>query len=102
MTLAAAPLDVVAGQRVSVEADFRLGGVLTDPTVVTVYLRSPNAALTTLVYPTTGLTRDMQGVYRVEFTASAAGSWGVRFEGSGGGVEAAKETFVNVNPSLVV
>jgi hypothetical protein len=100
--VATTPTTVVVGQRVSVESDFRLGGVLTDPTVVTAYVRAPNAVLTTYTYPATSLTRDTAGVYRVEFTATNAGSWGVRFEGSGGGVEAVGETFINVHASQVV
>lgn len=100
--MSSTPLQVIVGQRVSVEGAFRLGGVLTDPLVVKAYTRAPNGALTTLTYPTTDLTRDMAGVYRIEFTATAAGTWAVRIEGSGGGVEAINETFVNVNASSVI
>lgn len=94
-------LDPVVGSRIAAESTFRISGVPTDPTIVTVYVRSPNGVLTTAVYPTTDLTQESVGTYRYEFSADLAGSWAVRFEGTGS-VEAAGEQFITVSPSRVL
>lgn len=94
------PQPIIVGARVSVEADFRLAGVLTDPIAVTAIVRSPGGDASDYTFPTT-ITRDAAGVYRVEFTADEAGPWAVRFEGSGL-VEAVNETLVSVQPSSVI
>jgi hypothetical protein len=94
-------LDPVVGSRIAAESTFRISGVPTDPTIVVVYVRSPNGVLTTATYPTTDLTQESVGTYRYEFTANVAGSWAVRFEGTGA-VEAAGEQFIVVSPSRVL
>lgn len=91
----------VVGSRLAAESTFRIEGVSTDPTIVVVYTRSPNGVLTTATFPTLDLTQIDTGIYRYEFNADVAGSWGIRFEGSGA-VEAAAEQIITVAPSRVI
>lgn len=93
-------VEPIVGARVAAEANFRLAGVLTDPVAVSAVVRSPAGDVETYGYPTT-ITRDTEGVYRVEFTASMPGPWAVRFEGSGV-LEAVNETTIQVRPSAVL
>lgn len=92
------PLEAVVGSRIAAEVSFRVGGVLTDPTVVVAKALSPNGVLTSVTYPDTSLVQEAPGVYRFEFQANVAGLWPVRFEGSGA-VEAVGEQVVIVQPS---
>lgn len=94
-------VDPVVGSRIAAETTFRIAGVPTDPTIIVAYVRSPNGVLMTATYPTVDFTREDVGMFRYEFNADVAGSWAVRFEGSGA-VEAAGEQFVTVSPSRVL
>lgn len=91
----------VTGSRVAIDVEFRVAGVLTDPTVVTASVRSPNAVLITETYPSTNLTRTGIGLFRFEFPVDVEGQWWARFESSGA-VEAASEIPVQVDPSRVL
>lgn len=93
-------IEPITGSRVAVEANFRLAGVATDPVAVTAVVRSPGGDTESFGYPTT-ITRDVTGVYRLEFTATQPGPWAVRFEGSGV-LEAVNETTIQVRPSAVL
>lgn len=93
--------EIYVGARASVECNFRVAGVLADPLAVSAIVRSPSGNVTTYSFPA-DLSKDATGVYRCEFTVTEAGSWGVRFEGSGGPVEAVGEELVSVLSSNVI
>jgi hypothetical protein len=92
--------DPIVGSRLSSECNFRIAGVLTDPAAVICTVKSPAGNVTTYTYPA-AIFRDTAGVYRAEFVADEAGTWWVRFEGSGV-VEAVNETAVSVRASSVI
>ncbi len=52
-----------------------LAGNLTDPTTVTVKLRSPSGVITTYTYASASVTKDSTGVYSRVLTFSEAGVW---------------------------
>lgn len=93
--------DYVQGQRVTVDAEFRLAGVLTDPTVVIATVRSPSGAMLELAYPSADLLRVEQGLYEASLTANEAGTYSIRFSGAGV-IDAVGEAFVNVAASRVI
>lgn len=93
--------EYVQGQRVTVDAEFLLEGVLTDPTVVTVNVRSPSGAALELAYPSADLSRVETGLYEASLTANEAGTYSIRFSGAGV-IDAVGEAFVNVQPSRVI
>jgi hypothetical protein len=84
--------DVGDGVRATVE--FRnLAGALANPTSVVAKLKNPAGTVTTLAWshPSTGL-------YYVDFTFTAPGTWWLRFEGTGT-VVAAQEFAMRVRPT---
>lgn len=91
----------VQGQRVTVDAVFRLHGVAQDPSVVTAVVRTPSGVQVTLAYPSADLTRVETGVYEASLQAEEAGTYSIRLSGAGV-VDAVGEAFVNVAASRVI
>jgi hypothetical protein len=92
----------VVGAEVRVSATYTVAGVLTDPTTVTVRIKTPGGTKTTYVYGQDGeVVRDSTGAYHLDVTASVAGYWHYRFEGTGVAA-GAKESKFNVNSSAFV
>lgn len=91
----------VQGQRVTVDVEFRLDGVRTDPTVVIGTIRSPSGVTVELVYPSADLTRVDVGLYEAAWNSDEPGTYAVRISGAGV-VDAVGEAFVNVAPSRVI
>jgi hypothetical protein len=94
-------MDFVTGQPLVVEIEFRLEGVLTDPSIVRCLVRSPTGEVRELVYPSASVTRRATGIYRVSVLADKPGTWAFRGT-SVGVVEAVKEVATNVAPSMVL
>jgi hypothetical protein len=95
-------LPVYVGQRILVEAEFRLLGVPTDPTIIQVSSRNPGTGATVvLTYPATELTRRDVGLYEAAIVVDTAGQWHFRAEGAGV-VDAVSETSVDVLASTVL
>jgi hypothetical protein len=74
---------VYAGQNLLIECEFRLNGVPTDPTVVTVAYRTPSGTQSTLTYPNSNLVRRSDGLFEASVPAEEAGTWAFRAEGVG-------------------
>lgn len=68
-------------------------GVATDPTAVTCQVKSPSAT-TTYTYNPGTVVKDSTGVYHLDVSASAAGQWWYRWEGTGAVEQADEGTFV--------
>lgn len=67
-----------------VTAQFKVAGVLTDPSTVTSKVIRPDGVETTYTYPDVqNLTKDSVGIYRAKGTASLAGQWYVIITGTG-------------------
>lgn len=92
---------VYQGQRIYIEAEFRLLGVPTDPTVVQVTARSPSGSNVTLTYPSEDLTRRDTGLFDAAFLVDVPGIWYFRPEGAGE-VDAVDELSLEVFQSNVI
>jgi len=73
------------GEEVRLTGTFRVGGVLTDPTVVTLTIRDPNGAQTT---PTA--TKSTTGTYYADLAVATEGLYHYRFEGTAPALGAAE------------
>ncbi len=73
------------GQMVRVTATFNdSSGMETNPTSVVAKYRSPNGAVTSLVYGTDAdVVRDSTGIYHIDLLLNAEGVWHYRVEGTG-------------------
>jgi len=66
------------------EVTFEVGGVETDPTALTLTVRSPDGASTDYVYLTdVEVVRDSAGVFHADIPAPDDGPWAWRWEGTG-------------------
>lgn len=84
------------GDSVRLRANFtNLAGVATDPTAVTVRIRSPLGVVTTPAATNDALT---VGAFYYDLTVTSAGTWFYRFEGTGA-VTAADEDTIQVERS---
>ena len=93
--------EYVIGARVAIEADIRVAAAYTDPTTVRFKVRTPAGVVTTYEYPTaTQIVKEAVGMYRLEFTVTAAGTWWVRLEVLGV-AEGAQEIPLIVTASMV-
>jgi len=82
------------GDLVRLTATFQIGGVNTDPTAVYLYIRSATGALTTLQYGVDGaIVKSATGVYRYDYSASAAGNVTYRWAGTGAAQAAEQGSF---------
>lgn len=89
------------GQRVLVEAEFRLLGVPTDPTIIQFYARNPrDRSIVVLTYPNIHLTRVATGLYEADFQVTDPGQWHFRAEGAGV-VDAVVEVHLDVLASNI-
>lgn len=91
----------INGDTIRVTATFTVDGAATDPTTVTLRVKAPSGTTTVYTYTDGHLTRVSAGVYRKDVLFNAAGSWYVRWEGTGAaaGVE---EEAITVSRSKVV
>ena len=72
------------GQKVRCSVDFKVNGVLTDPTTVTCKVKDPSGTVTTYVYGTdAALVKDAVGQYHVDVITDEKAEWNFRFEGTG-------------------
>lgn len=59
-------------------------GVLADPTTVTVKIRKGDGTIVVKTFPTdTDIVKDSTGVYHIDIDTDVAGTWTVRFAGTG-------------------
>lgn len=86
------------GETVEFEATYKVGGVLTDPLTVALFLKRPSDGT---VLTATGISHPGAGVYRFEYTFPEDGQWFFRWE-STGPAAAAKEGSVLVRKSKVL
>lgn len=75
--------NVFEGQRILIEVEFRLNGVPTDPTVVTVASHSPTGVQSTVTYPAESFIRRSAGLYEASILVNEHGTWTFRSEGAG-------------------
>jgi hypothetical protein len=89
------------GDLVRLSVDFTVSGVYTDPTAVTLKLRSPAGVETTSTYNGVAqvppITRSSAGRFYADFAPTAEGVWEYRYAGTGL-VQAAERAEFFVNP----
>lgn len=91
----------IVGGSTDVSVAFKVSSALTDPSTVTLWIKSPNGTETALVYGTDDeVERVSAGVYTSHVSLTAAGRWVFRYEGTGA-CEAADETLITVRASAV-
>lgn len=76
------------GTAATVTTTFALSGVLTDPTTVTLQVRTPAGVFTTYTYANSQITRNSTGIYHRDVTLDAEGIWTFRTAGTGAVVAA--------------
>ena len=94
-------LPVYVGQRITLEIEFRLFGVPTDPTIVQVTSKDPMTGSSTVItYPDELLTRTDVGQYEASVQVATPGQWHFRTEAAGI-VDAVTEAYLDVQPTSV-
>ncbi len=71
------------GQRVRLSVTFRVDGVLTDPTTVTLKVMDPEGNIDTYVYGVSTVQKESLGVYYADIIPDEEGEWNYRYEGTG-------------------
>lgn len=74
---------IYVGQRITIEIEYRLLGVPTDPTIVTCTSRSPLGTVSTLTYPNEAFIRRSAGLFEASILVDEAGTWIFRGESAG-------------------
>lgn len=82
------------GDSVRTTALFKVNGTLTDPSGITLRVKSPSGSITTLTYPT-GISKNSTGSYSADIELTASGDWWYRWE-STGTVRSARERRLSV------
>lgn len=84
-------MSYIKGDTIRVTATFTVADVATDPATVTLRVKDPAGTTTVYTYALTEITKVSTGVYRKDVQMSTAGTWYVRWEGTGtaAGVEEA-------------
>ncbi len=80
---------------VSLYAAFRVRatGTLTDPTTVSLKLRTPSGVATTYTYAGTTVTKDSTGRFSKQVTVDEAGVWAFQWAGTGTVAKVEEGTF---------
>ena len=72
---------------------FQVAGVDTDPTTITLKIKTPAAVTTTYTYALGEITKSATGRYYRDVTLDQVGVWYYRFEGAGAVISAGEENF---------
>jgi hypothetical protein len=88
-------IEFVLGNLVRCTTTFRnTANAVADPTAITFKFKTPAGAITTYTYGVDQqLVKDSTGVYHVDLTANAVGTWNYRFAGTGTVVAATEGDF---------
>lgn len=89
------------GQTVRITATFKVSGVETDPTTVTLIVKSPSGVTTTYTYSLAELERVSAGVYYKDISISAAGRWHYGWVGTGTVAAAVEQTMIGKTPIVL-
>ena len=85
------------GARIKLQASFTVAGVLTDPTAITLKVKTPSNVITTYTYAAGQIIKSATGIYYKEIDVVEDGAWHYRWESTG--VIAVGEAYLEVNPS---
>jgi len=92
----ASGLSYLEGSTVRVQATFAVGGTDTDPTTVTLKVKSPSAVTTSYTYALSEVTKSATGVYYKDLgpTILTAGTWWYRWIGTGAAAGVAETAII--------
>jgi hypothetical protein len=95
------------GDQVRLSVNFKVNGVLTNPTGITATVRAPDG--TTTNYLSGQITNDGVGLYHLDITADQPGQWTYKFVGTGAAADVGPGVFYirpdptsNLDPQLYV
>jgi hypothetical protein len=71
------------GNSIKTTATFKVGGVLTDPTTVTLKVMDPTETVSTYTYALAQVTKLSTGVYYKDVASSTVGIWRTEWVGTG-------------------
>jgi len=91
----------MVGNQIKCQATFTVGGTATDPTTITARVKDPTGTITVYTFALATVTKTATGIYNVSVTMNLAGSWWVRWEGTGT-VVATEEESVIISDSNVI
>jgi hypothetical protein len=91
----------VAGAVVRLSAAFTASAVATDPSTVTLTIRTPSPGLTTLTYAGAQITRDSTGNYHYDLTTTISGVYAYRWVAGGAVVAAAEGQVITTSLNFV-
>lgn len=83
----------VVGDVIRVYGVFTANGVATDPTTITLYIKSTPTGQSTFTYAGAQIVRDSIGNYHYDYTTTASGTYYYRYEATGTVVAAAEGIF---------
>lgn len=86
------------GDSVRTTAYFKVSGVLSDPSEVTLRYKTPSGTTAYYTTPDNRIVKDATGTYRADILLNASGDWFYRWEGTGA-VTAARERRLRVRPT---
>ena len=84
------------GDLVRISGAFTVASAATDPTTVTLKVKDPVNTTTSYTYALAEVTKDSTGNYHKDLSATKAGTWYYRWEGTGT-CETAGESYYEVN-----
>jgi hypothetical protein len=90
----AAAYDIGDLVRIATDPVFSVGGTATDPTAVSLQVRTPTGVVTEYTYALGQVTKAATGSYYADVSATADGVWYWRWEGTGAAMAAAEGCFV--------
>lgn len=76
-------MNIYVGAVVRTSAIFKVGAVETDPTTVTLSVKTPGGVTTSHAYGSSSVVRDAAGRYRLDIACSEAGGWVFAWVGTG-------------------
>lgn len=91
----------IVGQSIVCSIEYRLEGVLIDPSIVKAFYRKPGGTLREINFPAPEFAKIDIGLYELTVLADESGTWAFRSVGVGV-IDAVQEGVVNVAPSLVL
>ena len=97
------PNQYAAGATIRVFTQCSISGTLTDPSVLTLYIKTPTGALSTLVFGSSSIVKDGTGLYHYDLLTAGSGPYSYRWVATGGAfISAAQENEFIAGPSNFV
>lgn len=81
------------GDTVTLRVDFKVSGVLTDPTTITLSVADPSGNIDNYTYAGATVTRESTGAYLKSITGDEAGEWSATWTGTGACAASATRRF---------